>query len=283
MQPLFHNLMLITDMDGTLLNSQSQVSKENHIALKYFVSQGGTFTLATGRSEQSVAPYLQSLPVNAPIIVYNGAIIYDFRMQKYLSENGLPEISRETVNDVLQRFPKLGVQIYQRGRTYFLRHNELSLAEQSKLGTSQEIVACTSIPFPWIKILLIGTPENLVEVETYLQAKPQPFRTVYSDIHYLELLPKGVSKGQALHHLLQNFVDPSLKTIAMGDNLNDLELIVAANWGIAVANAHPELKKHAKWACGHHDAHAVAQVIDWLKNRMTRRNESEFVLGGGIT
>lgn len=281
MQPLFDKLMLITDMDGTLFNSQSQISKENCSALEYFVSEGGIFTLATGRSEQSVLPYLKSLPVNAPIIVYNGAVIYDVTRQKYLNEHGLSENILETVADIIQYFPKIGIQVYQKGKTYFLRHNQLSLSD-SKLESPGKIFQYQEIPFPWIKILLIGMPEELTEVEKYLHAKVQPFRTVYSDIHYLELLPEGVSKGQALRHLLQNFVHSNLKTIAIGDNLNDLELISVADLGIAVANAHPELKKHAKWVCDHHDLHAVAQVIGWLKNQKIRQNDSELALESGL-
>jgi HAD superfamily hydrolase (TIGR01484 family) len=63
-------------MDGTLLNNKSQVSREKHLAIERFVSKGGKFTVATGRMEASVRPYVEKLPINAPAIHYNGSMIF---------------------------------------------------------------------------------------------------------------------------------------------------------------------------------------------------------------
>jgi len=80
----FSNRLLICDMDGTLLDSNSRVSMENKEALDRFVAGGGFFTVATGRMEESVMKYLQDLPVNLPAIIYNGAAIYDFHTNRML-------------------------------------------------------------------------------------------------------------------------------------------------------------------------------------------------------
>ena len=71
-------ILLASDMDGTLLDSRKRLSQANQSALENFVAAGGWFTVATGRMETSVKRYLPVLPLNAPAILYNGAVIYDF-------------------------------------------------------------------------------------------------------------------------------------------------------------------------------------------------------------
>ena len=83
MEKEFTGLMLVCDMDGTLLNSKLEVSDENVRAIEYFVDNGGVFTIATGRMELGVRKYLRILPVNAPVILYNGALIYDFEKENF--------------------------------------------------------------------------------------------------------------------------------------------------------------------------------------------------------
>ena len=73
----FSNVFLISDMDGTLINSKSQISTINKYALNEFTKAGGTFAVATGRTLHSCKQYIPELPINAPSIFYNGTILQD--------------------------------------------------------------------------------------------------------------------------------------------------------------------------------------------------------------
>jgi Cof subfamily protein (haloacid dehalogenase superfamily) len=263
-------------MDGTLLNRQSLVSRDNQQALRGFVAEGGRFTLATGRSDRAVKPYLKDLPVNAPAILCNGALIYDFKTGHHLAEFYLAEEIREILTAVLERFPEVAVQVYQSDHTYFLRHNAITKAymEQLSPGTIPEPYLMEQLPWPWLKALLIGKPEQLAMAESFLKAESLPFNMVYSEVRYLELLPEGVSKGRALEDLLRRPEYTGLKTIALGDNPNDLEMIATADLGIAVGNAHPDVKRVAKWIACDHDSNAVAEVIERLR-RVLEKDCSE--------
>ncbi len=79
----FKGIMLVTDMDGTLLDGKSRISEGNRRAIKRFIAGGGLFTVATGRMFKAVEPYLPALPMNVPAIVYNGAAIYDFSVKRF--------------------------------------------------------------------------------------------------------------------------------------------------------------------------------------------------------
>jgi Cof subfamily protein (haloacid dehalogenase superfamily) len=258
--------MLVCDMDGTLLNRQSLVSRDNQQALRGFVAEGGRFTLATGRSDRAVKPYLKDLPVNAPAILCNGALIYDFKTGHHLAEFYLAEEIREILTAVLERFPEVAVQVYQSDHTYFLRHNAITEAymEQLSPGTLPEPYPMEKLPWPWLKVLLIGKPEHLAMAEVFIKAEPVPFHTVYSEVSYLELLPEGVSKGRALQDLLLEPEYAGLKTIAMGDNLNDISMIEYAGCGVAMGNAMDDVKEAADYITKSNDDNGAAYAIEEL-------------------
>ncbi len=268
----FSNIMLVSDLDGTLLDKQSRVSPKNQAALEYFVENGGVFAIATGRNEHSAGQYRSVLPMNAPAILYNGAVIYDFATQTNLMTIGLPNETQQVVRELMVHCPEIGIQIYQSGETRFIQHNQRTVNERELLGWPVETVAIEQVALPWVKVLLIGEPEQLAVAETFLKHQPQSFRMVYSERYYLELLPLGVSKGQALQELAKLVGGTSRKTVAMGDNQNDLEMIAMADLGIAVANAHPEVKQAAKFCCGYHYADAVAEVVQLIETWLHEGN-----------
>ncbi len=262
----FEGRLLVCDMDGTLLNSNSLVSSENKAALKRFVEGGGLFTVATGRMEQSVMRYLSDLPINVPAIVYNGAAIYDFKTGRLLWEDNLSSAVVGPVEKVMERFPGIGVEFFHGGRTYMVTENEYTVAHMLREKIQPVITKIEDIPQPWQKIIFAWDPEKLKPVEEYLKDFDEPFRTVYSEPYFLELLNTNTSKGQALKVLTGMLGLADACVIAMGDNLNDVELIEEAHVGIAVENAHGKVKAAADVCCTHHDRHAVSEVIEWLED-----------------
>lgn len=265
---IFSGTLLVSDMDGTLLNSKSQISRENQVALEYFTSHGGLFTIATGRMEMTLRKYLPLLPINVPGILYNGAVIYDFATERILWETCLAEEIGQVIRELIVLFPGLGIEVFQGGEVYFLQENQETKKHIAREGLFPLTTLVDQVPVPWFKVILVWEPEKLVAVESYLAAHHHFFRTVYSEPQFLEILSPEASKGHALQKLIQIIGREDLKVVAMGDNLNDLEMIETAALGIAVANAHPDLKKAARFHYGHHDAHAVAEVVDYLKRKI---------------
>ena len=75
-------VVLVTDMDGTLLNSKKEVTPKDRKAIEYFMSLGGRFTVATGRTIQSFSHYYDLLDLRFPVIMFNGSVIYDKSKEK---------------------------------------------------------------------------------------------------------------------------------------------------------------------------------------------------------
>jgi HAD superfamily hydrolase (TIGR01484 family) len=99
-------------MDGTLLDSKHRISSNNIEAINLFVNNGGYFTLASGRMTKAIEPYIKYLPVNAPAILYNGSVIYDFNSKKCLWETYLDNKVIELVKKIMYLFPESGIEVY---------------------------------------------------------------------------------------------------------------------------------------------------------------------------
>lgn len=270
-QPLFSGYLLVTDMDGTLLGADKSISDENLQAIERFVALGGRFTLATGRIVSSVRRYVDRLPVNAPAILYNGGVIYDFADDRTVWERTLPLADAKAVMErMLRHYPGIGAEIYPKGWDvpFLVNRNEVTARHFRVEGFEERPDPVP--PEPWNKILFAWEPARLNDITPMLPELmgAAEMEWIRSDDKYLELLPKNSTKGHALDELVRLIgIDPA-KSIALGDHLNDLEMLRRAGVGVAVANAHPELRAAASHHGKHHEEHAVADVIAWLEQHL---------------
>lgn len=256
--------LLICDMDGTLLNSQCKVSLKNKTALNEFVEQGGLFSVATGRDEVSLSKFLNDLPINLPVIVYNGAAIYDYTNKEFIRSRYLDSSVVPILTELMVAFPDLGVEVYKGSDIYIVKESKATRDHVSRELFVPVHAPVDKIDFPWRKILLAWEPEKLITVEAYLLEKKIHYHFFYSHSDFIEILHPEASKGSALKDLALMRGIPSDSIIAMGDHMNDIEMLRYARKGIAVSNAHPRLKAAVELCCGHHDHSAVAEVIEWL-------------------
>lgn len=264
----FCGKLLVCDMDGTLLNQENLVSKENKDAIEYFVRGGGKFSLATGRSANGIKEYVNSLPVNVPVILMNGAQIYDFQQDRVIWKSGLEEDIDSVLKNLINEFPGLGIEVFNDNGVQILRKNDVTEWHRHKESIMPGVFGFEDIPKPWYKIVLAWDNSSLKRVEEFLRGKTGTSRSVFAEEVFLDLLNHKTSKGAALKHLAGLLEIPSDHVIAMGDNLNDLEMIEFAGTGVAVENANHMLKKSAQLCTVSHNSHAVAHVVRYIENNV---------------
>jgi Cof subfamily protein (haloacid dehalogenase superfamily) len=271
----FKGKLLVCDMDGTLLNSKHELSDDNKAALEYFVKGGGLFTIATGRTADGIRPLSKQLPINLPVIVINGAQIYDFNLERVLLENSLEDDIIGVLEKLVKQFPELGIEIFFKGGVYITRQNDLTESHRLREVILPGKMDWKFIPKPWYKIVLVWENEKLKKVESFLRGQTGTSRAVFSERTFLDLMNVNTSKGSALVELTRGLGIRASNVIAMGDNLNDLEMIQAAGVGIAVGNANGDLKKHASFCTKNNDNHAAAHVIRWIEENMQEDGRTE--------
>jgi Cof subfamily protein (haloacid dehalogenase superfamily) len=278
----YKGILIVCDMDGTLLNSNNEVSGKNIEAIKSFVDAGGWFTVASGRPESAIKPFIEDVPINVPAILYNGTVLYDFEKEKVIYGVYVHESIKNITGELLEKFPEIGSHVYMTGKIACLKRNEVIRRCESREFSFPDLTTIDQIDDePWHKVLFGAKPDVLKKIEEHLRNRELNATVVYSEDEYLEILPLNASKGNVLKKLMLELGCNKENVIALGDHLNDVELIKSAGVGVAVANAQPELKSVAKLCVSSNDEHAVAQLISLVEKGIQLKALEERGRGNG--
>ena len=107
---IFSNCLLVSDIDGTL-KDRSCIPKINLEMIEYFKSQGGIFTIATGRGPSVAKDLCKSVNINGPALMSNGSVIYDVYKEEIIEAKYLPYSAKELTKAVMDKFQNVGIQI----------------------------------------------------------------------------------------------------------------------------------------------------------------------------
>ena len=107
----FSDVLLTVDSDRTLTAPDSTIPARNLEAIQYFIAQGSAFTVNTGRSVPMAKPFMDMVPVNAPLLLYNGSAAYDVNTGKLEFCHEIPLDLWETVNTARALLPDLTVEV----------------------------------------------------------------------------------------------------------------------------------------------------------------------------
>lgn len=263
------NVLLITDLDGTLLPHNKKLLPSDINAINTFISDGGRFSIATGRPIQSVAPYLKELKVTEPIILYNGSAIYDTISNKFLWCDYLNENAKILISDVLKAFPDASAEILTENEIYTFQKNKREEYHISITNTNPVECSINEAGVKWLKALFATEPERIDSLMGYITDQNyNDFTYVQSCAFFYEVLPKGNSKGTALKRLRDIAELNSHTIIAVGDYANDIEMLEYADIGVATANASDDVKSIADIVLDKTcDENAIASVIDYIYNK----------------
>lgn len=243
--------LIVSDMDGTLLNESKKVSEATKEAIKKLEDHGAKFTLATGRIYPAAKLYSDDLGITTPMICCNGAVIIDPVSDEILYES---TISPEIGSAVIDICDKYGVyyHFYDKDTIYSNRmervieyFNEFSktLPERYKIKT--KIVDDVKALFSQTSIYKIGTYYDnsplALQMRQELEAIPGATGFKSLDTMY-DVLAKNTNKGTALEKLCDMLGLQLSEAVAFGDNENDLEMLQTAGHGIAMGNAEDFVK-----------------------------------------
>ena len=261
--PDLSKILLVTDMDGTLLPGSKILAEKDLEAVNRFRSDGGKFTVATGRTLQSAIKYIQQLEVDIPVILYNGSLIYDTHKDEVLFTDELSEYAKEIADELFKYMKNPGGEVLRLDNIYVVCNNEydVRICQVEPAYSDLEDVPEKG----WYKILFADSPENIALLEKYIRSKNYPVDFVRSHDTFIEMLPKGSSKGAALKEYVKIMGMEDFKVIAAGDYHNDIEMLQTADVGAATANAQTDVKKSADIVLEKsNEQGAIAELIDMI-------------------
>lgn len=263
----FKKVILMSDLDGTLLDDKKQISEKDMNAIKRFRSGGGIFTVATGRGVAMAENVVKKIGVNCPCVIFNGAAVYDFDTHKFLWNSSMPECAGKYIRMLEKEFPDIGIEILCGDSIYVTDYNE-TVKEHLALEMIEGI-RCDIESAPkgdWLKVLIAYPPEKIDRVIEYTKKHcADGVNWVHSSPMYYEMLPEGISKGYGYKKLLEILDRCDCFTAAVGDYGNDYDMVRSADLGVAVANAQEHVKKAAKLIVGDNNSSPISQIIDYIE------------------
>lgn len=263
----FDGVLFVSDFDDTLYNLQFTVSAENHAAIRYFMDNGGRFTIATGRAHRTFTPQIarERLAFNAPVVLSNGAAIYDYQADRYLVRTALDATVPARLVELCRQFPELGFEAYHGEDIYVHNPNAVTRSHLKRMGVPHFECPISEMPTPWNKVLLQQDHPLLSEVQQHISAHWSGCcEAIFSNKYLLELTAKDSNKGTMVARIAGLLGIAPANLYCMGDNMNDVPMLALSAIPFAPGNCAQGVKDWGARVLDHCDDHAVAQAIGIL-------------------
>lgn len=269
----YSDILLTGDFDRTLTARDSTIPQRNLDAIRYFISEGGSFTINTGRSLPMFHRFLQQVPVNAPLLLYNGSAAYDTQREAFLFFSPIAMDQGETIRRIQALSPGLILEFQGRDKHYIFSPNPTYEAFYREAGCPVGVIEPETDVGPFIKLSIFGPLRsttvahlfqgNEEETRRYDQVE-SALRAEYGDkLTILRVAPRiidihasGVSKGNAALELKKKLGKKLL--LCVGDEQNDISMLDAADFSFCPADA-PVADRYPNVCCC--DDGAVADII----------------------
>ena len=281
-EPVLPIRLIALDIDGTLVGPDFRISERTRIAIAEAVRRGVRVSLATGRMASSAALYANQLGIVEPIVAHQGAAIRAMptRRQRAVVDG---QAWRARVGRLLHHEPMPAAVVREaiawcraHGLEPHVNNLERIVAWSGDpsfddysgyLGPGASVVDDleAAITHPMSKVISVGLPPRPMELieEARRDFAGRADATV-SHPRFLEFVAPGVSKGGAVAWLAHRAGIPHAQVMAIGDALNDLEMIADAGHGGAMASAPEAVRRAARYVTGPVEEDGAAALIEDL-------------------
>ncbi len=282
---------LVLDIDGTLTNSRKEITPKTAQALRRIMEMGHAVVLASGRPPPGTKRYEKELDLSkfgGYLLSFNGARVVDCVTSEVIYQKTLPEQIPAEVYEFAKEKEAGIISYYLRGNerevekqgAYFEKRNIDPLGDYVISGfdpdeyilleariNNMDVITVYDFPefinYPVNKCLITAPGMLAAGYEKELQAKYGDSLSIYrSEEFFLEVMPKNVSKAETLDSMLDKIGVKRENTICCGDGFNDISMIKYAGVGVAMANAHAEVREAADFVTGSNDEDGLVTVIE---------------------
>ncbi len=260
--------LLVLDLDGTLTNSEKELSQRNKETLIKAQEKGVTIALASGRPMFGITPLAEALHLSefgGYILSFNGGKTIACKDKSIIQEHIMP---LDTLPELYRASKEHKMELISYNDTHILSENPEDIYVQKEAFLNKMPVMkienlVNYIDFNIPKCLMVGDAERLAKIEPTIRDQHKERLTIFrSEPYFLEIMPQGIDKAQSLNKLLAHMKLTPENMIAIGDGFNDLSMIQLAGLGIAMANAQEVVKKAARHITLSNDEDGVAIAVE---------------------
>lgn len=263
----------VFDLDGTLLNSNKEVSQENIEAIHLLHKLNKNVIIATGRPFYMNLELFQTLKIKMPIISANGGLIYDLAKKQLVLANSINKESLKRILNYLEehKIDYLGyISDFMIGRNFnnpswFTKRIYPYVQEDNKFKWDYRAIDQTwnSQDYDVCKLLILNekVQDKIPALLEFLKNETEFVYTVSSQAEVIDIMPLNVNKGNTLKIYADLYNIDLNRTAAFGDAANDKEMLAAVTHSVAMGNSVEELKQSAKYVADTNNNSGVAKKI----------------------
>lgn len=255
--------LIVADLDGSIVNN-NEISANDIKSIEYWISKGNCFTISTGRPFNRIVRFIKELKINLPVTLCNGAAIYTEGQALDILGSIKASDAKSLLNFLKEKQTLENCIIYYGYKTQILRANQKLLHKIAEWDIDYDAIDETE-KINNEPVLMISFYRPSSEMTNFLHHYSKQFNIEFSSGNYTDILPKGISKGNALKKALQNFAFNDIYVI--GDSINDLSMIFNSNKLVAVENAVYEVKKQASMTIASNKDNPVSDLINVIRRK----------------
>lgn len=260
--------LLVLDLDGTLTNSQKEVSTRTKSALIRAQQRGITIVLASGRPTYGIVPLAEELQLakyGGYILSFNGGTIINWKTkevihQSVISSEMIPLLHKIAAKNELEIITYQNENIIsETSENEYIQYE--AFLNKMHIHVVEKFTDVVSSPIP--KCLIVGKPEKLKQLEAEMNSIFRHELSIYrSEPFFLEIMPLHIDKAKSLQKLLHHTGFTREEMMACGDGFNDLSMIEFAGMGIAMANAQTVVKEASDYVTLSNEEDGVAHAVE---------------------
>lgn len=250
-------------MDGTLLNSNHQVSSRFFNQFQELKKKGVRFVAASGRQYHSIIDKLEPIKQDILVIAENGALVKE--QEKELLVTPLNQNIKNELIDSVNNISGAHAMLCGKYKAYFDGKSIPFLEELKEYYASYEILDdLSTVTDEIIKIAVYHNENAEDHIYPAMGKYNEQVIVKVSGQHWVDLNHSDANKGYALKQVQEQYGVSENETLVFGDYNNDLEMLQRADYSFAMENAHPLVKKTANFQTQSNDNFGVEQIIDLI-------------------
>lgn len=265
--------LYISDLDGTLLNKNAELTEHSAEIIANLIDNGMMFSVATARSQSSVN-ILNRLNIQLPCVQLNGVLIYDFKTKSYIDCTPMDTDTARNVLQILRDFDRMsfvyqfdtdcGINVEFERLTNDVERAFFDARKEQDYKSFRQVPTITvNDSDKVIYFTMVDSYERLFPIYSEIKKLPLAKATLYSDnysdLYFLEVFSVNATKANGVTKI-KKLVGAD-RVVAFGDNLNDIDMLKAADVGIAVGDCVEEVRQYADLLIGNSYENGVAEYL----------------------
>lgn len=254
--------IFFSDIDGTLINDDHQVTPKTKDAIRQKLAQDNLFVPVSARMPEAIMTVADTISDHYPMIAYNGALILDQNGKEIFSKTMSAVDAEEIVGVVEAKYPDLAWNAYS-DHDWYSPKMEANLNEEKivQVESTKAHASDLADKKEFHKLLIIGDPDELASLQVSMKDQYPKLNFVKSSPILLEIFSKEVNKGEAVKFFIDYEKVDVNDTWGFGDNFNDQEMLKTVGHSVVMGNAPDELKQQADNITSDNNHDGIAEFL----------------------